>query len=296
MPADGVTKLPPDDILSFEDLYRIARQAVALGIDKIRVTGGEPLVRKGVIPFIARLAEIVGVREIVLTTNGLLLRENAAALRRAGVNRLNVSLDSLNAETFAFITRGGNLQDVLDGLVAAEQAGFPPPKIHTVVMRGANDKEPPDFVDLAARKAYTVRFIEYMPTAAAEEWKSVYVPGHEVLDTIRARFSLEPIKRSDLSAPARYFRVKGTDALVGIITPVSHQFCNHCNRIRITATGLAKGCLFSTHSANLKPFLAAGDDALRQALRTIVLEKEPSHRLLQPQAMAPSVAMAQIGG
>lgn len=296
MPANGVPKLPHGDILSFEDLHRIASQAALLGIEKIRVTGGEPLVRKGVVEFIEKLSTIVRIKEIVLTTNGLLLGTMAADLRRAGVHRLNVSLDSLRPETFAHITRGGDLQTVLDGLDAAEQAGFPPPKINMVVMRGVNDGEIADFAALAVRKAYTVRFIEYMPMVAASNWQAAYISGDEVLERIKPRFTLEPIDSADPAAPARYYRIANTAARVGIISPISHDFCNRCNRIRVTAAGLAKGCLFSTRSTDLKPVLRAGDQVLREALESIVAHKEPRHRLLEAQPVFPITAMAQIGG
>jgi GTP 3',8-cyclase len=296
MPPEGIPKLTHSDILSYEDLHRVARQAVCLGLDKIRITGGEPLVRKGVVGFLEKLATIPGLTELVLSTNGVLLRHMAQNLRRAGVQRLNVSLDSLKPETFARITRGGNLQQVLDGLDAAEQAGFPPVKINMVVMRGINDGEVLDFAALTLRKACTVRFIEYMPTMLDSEWRSLWVPGRELLERIEWRYPLRPLDVTDRAGPARNFRIAGAAGTLGVITPISHHFCDRCNRIRITATGMAKGCLFAGHGVDLKPYLRAGDAVLREVLRQVVTRKPVWHNLLAAQSVPAPFAMAQIGG
>jgi len=296
MPAEGIPRLLHEDILSYEDLHRIASQAIALGFEKIRITGGEPLVRKGVVGFLQKLATIPGLSELVLTTNGLLLREMAAELRQAGVQRLNVSLDSLNPETFARITRGGDLKQVLDGLEAAEQAGFSPLKLNVVVLRGMNDDEILDFVALALNKALTVRFIEYMPTINGPNWTKLWVSGKEILERIERRYKLQPLDLADRAGPARSFRIAGTDGTVGVISPMSGHFCTQCNRIRITSTGLAKGCLFADSGVDMKPYLRASDDILREALREIVTSKPAQHHLeSSPQAHA-SFCMAQIGG
>jgi cyclic pyranopterin phosphate synthase len=296
MPPEGIPKLSHNDILTYEDLHRIACQAVELGLDKIRITGGEPLVRKGVVSFLEKLATIPGLTELVLTTNGVLLRQMARDLRRAGVQRLNVSLDSLKPETFAQITRGGDLQQVLDGLDAAEQAGFPPVKINMVVMRGINDDEVLDFAELTIRKAYTVRFIEYMPTMLASDWRSLWVPGRELLERIERRHALQPLGIADRAGPARNFRIAGAAGTLGVITPISHHFCDRCNRIRVTATGMAKGCLFANDAVDLEPYLRAGDEALRAVLLQVVTRKPMSHNLLAAQPSHSPFAMAQIGG
>ncbi|MFB3812984.1 MAG: GTP 3',8-cyclase MoaA [Terriglobales bacterium] len=296
MPASGVPKLCHSEILSYEDLYRIACESVALGIEKIRITGGEPLVRRGLVGFVERVASLAGVREVVLTTNGLLLKENALGLRAAGVRRLNVSLDSLKPETFAAITRGGELWRVLDGIAAAEDAGFPPVKLNMVVMRGVNDNEILDFAALTLVKPYTVRFIEYMPTAAARDWKALCVPGSEVLERIRRHYALAPLDSSELAGPAKNYSIPGSLGAIGIITPMSCHFCDNCNRIRVTASGLAKGCLFSTQGIDLKPHLRhANNDSLREILRQIVTNKPVRHELLSAGNHS-FVAMSQIGG
>lgn len=296
MPAGGIHKLNHSDILSFEDLHRLARIAVGLGLDKIRVTGGEPLVRKGVVGFLRQLAAIPGLTELVLSTNGMLLPEMAKELRRAGVQRLNISLDSLRPEVFAQITRGGNLQQVLDGLAASEDAGFPPPKINVVVMRGVNDDEVLDFAALTLRTAYTVRFIEYMPTMMDPDWRSMWVPAHEVMARIQQRYLLQSIEVADRAGPARIFRITGALGTLGIISSISHCFCDRCNRIRITATGLAKGCLFAADAVDLKPSLRAGDHVVRATLRRIVTSKPARHGLRAPQPQNKPFSMAQIGG
>jgi len=295
MPPEGIPSLPHENILSYEDLHRIACQAVTLGFEKIRVTGGEPLVRKGIVGFLQELASIPGLAELVLTTNGVLLRPMAEGLRRAGVQRLNVSLDSLKPENFARITHGGDLTRVLDGLEAARQAGFPL-KLNVVVLRGMNDDEILDFVALALNKALTVRFIEYMPTINRPNWTKLWVSGSEILERIERRYKLQPLDLADRAGPARSFRVAGTDGTVGVISPMSGHFCTQCNRIRITSMGLAKGCLFADSGVDMKPYLRASDDILREALHKIVTSKPAQHHLeSSPQAHA-SFCMAQIGG
>jgi cyclic pyranopterin phosphate synthase len=294
MPAEGIPKLQHGELLSYEELYRVASEAVALGIEKIRLTGGEPLVRKGLVDFAGRLAALPGLKELVLTTNGLLLAELAPALRRAGIQRLNISLDSLRPATFAAITRGGELQKVLDGLAAAEAAGFAPPKINMVVMRGINDDELLDFAALTVDRPYTVRFIEQMPTLNEAGWDSRCLAGSEIIDRISQRYSLVPLVSTEMAGPARNFKISGAAGAIGIITPISGHFCASCNRVRVSASGLAKGCLFSNEAVDLKPHLQAADGVrLREVLQRIITGKPGRHRLAEDQ---PAVAMSRIGG
>lgn len=296
MPAEGVDKLPRADILSYDELFRIARAAVALGIEKIRVTGGEPLVRKGITGFLARLADIHGLRQLVLTTNALSLEEMAVDLRSAGVQRLNISLDSLRPEVFARITRGGDLSRVLAGIAAAERSGFPV-KINMVVMRGVNDAEVVDFASLAIDKPYTVRFIEYMPAIKENDWHSLTVPSQEILDRIGLKYNCRPIDRKDLAGPAREYRIEGGAGTIGIITPISGHFCGNCNRIRVTSRGIARGCLFSETETDLKPFLKTSDlRGLNEALRGIVTSKPGRHQITACHSGHSPFAMASIGG
>ena len=295
MPAGGIAKLSHGELLSYEQLLRVARESVALGIEKIRLTGGEPLVRKGVIGFVERLAAVPGLRELVLTTNGMLLGELALPLRQAGVQRLNISLDSLRSETFGSITRGGELLKVIRGIAAAEKAGFPPAKINMVVMRGVNDDELLDFAALTMQRGCTVRFIEYMPTIKEKGWDSLWVSGSEILQRISARYPLMPLVGTEMAGPARNFKIKGAAGAIGIITPVSGHFCDSCNRIRVTSSGFARGCLFSGEGIDLKPCLQSPDDgALRETLQEIIVGKPGRHQLAEDGHE--SFAMSQVGG
>ncbi len=297
MPAEGVEKLTHGETLTYEELYRIARIAVSLGIEKIRVTGGEPLVRKNVVGFLADLSAIDGLKELVLTTNGLRLRELAPELHRAGVRALNISLDSLKPETFATITRGGELAKVLDGIAAAEEAGFPPVKINVVVMRGVNDNEVLDFAALSVRRPYQIRFIEYMPTGIASGWSSAFVSGEEIFEHIRQVYPLSPLPdHGEAAGPARICRISGGMGTLGIISPVSSHFCESCNRIRITSSGAIKGCLFDNSETSLQPYLNGGDDELRAALLRVMMNKPARHHLREPESTITPFSMSQIGG
>jgi cyclic pyranopterin phosphate synthase len=296
MPAEGVKKLLRKDILSYDELFRIARETVTLGIEKIRITGGEPLVRREICGFLARLAGIPGLKQLVLTTNGLCLEEMAEELRSAGVQSLNISLDSLQPEAFASITRGGDLSRALAGIAAAEQRGFPV-KINMVVMRGVNDAEIVDFASLAIHKPYTVRFIEYMPVLREKNWRSLVIPGSEILARIGEHYTCFPVGRGELSGPAREYRIEGGAGTIGIITPISGHFCEECNRIRVTSTGIARGCLLSNTETDLKPYVRTFDEhGLREALRRIVANKPGMHRISAQQADHSPFSMARIGG
>ncbi len=295
MPADGVPKLSHGEMLSYEELLRVAREAVFLGIEKIRITGGEPLVRKGLVGFIEQLAAIPGLKELVLTTNGLLLREMALSLRRAGVQRLNISLDSLKPKTFAEITRGGELHRALDGIAAADEAGFPPVKINMVVMGGVNDNEVLDFAALTLQRACTVRFIEYMPINKEPGWASLSIAGSEILARIGSRYKLVPLVGTEMAGPARNFKIHGAAGAIGIITPISGHFCDSCNRIRVTAAGLVRSCLFAEEGVDLKEYLRSADDGkLQGILRRVVTGKPGRHHLANEEHAA--FAMSQIGG
>lgn len=296
MPVEGITKLHRKDILSYDELYSIAREAVSLGIEKIRVTGGEPLVRKGICAFLARLAGISGLKQLVLTTNGLRLEEMAEELRSAGVQRLNISLDSLKPEVFARITRGGDLSKVMAGIAAAEQCGFPV-KINMVVMRGINDSEIVDFASLAIHKPYTVRFIEFMPVIKEKNWQSLTVPGSEILARIGEQHTYCPADRGKLAGPALEYRIDGGVGTIGVITPISGHFCEGCNRIRVTSTGIARSCLLSDTETDLKPYIRTFDmHGLHEALRRIVTSKPGMHQLSARQADHSPFSMARIGG
>jgi cyclic pyranopterin phosphate synthase len=296
MPAEGVPKVTHDDILSYEELFLAANTAVSMGIEKIRVTGGEPLVRKGVVEFLARLSTISGLKQLVLTTNGLLLDEMAEDLRRAGVQRLNISLDSLLPETFKQITRCGDLARVKAGITAAERAGIPV-KINMVVMRGINDNEVLDFVRLTLEKPLAVRFIEYMPTIKEDNWQSLVVPGSEILDRIAKEFDFSILDQTALAGPSQNYRIAGARGSIGIITPLSGHFCDACNRIRMTSSGTVRSCLFSGREYDLKPFLRSKDvAAVKVALRRIIGAKPEKHQISCTEAEHQAFAMSSIGG
>jgi cyclic pyranopterin phosphate synthase len=296
-PAGGEKGPTTGEILSDDELLLLARTAVGLGIEKIRVTGGEPLVRNGIAGLLSRLAAIPGLKKLVLTTNGLHLKETAWALLRAGVESLNISLDSLRPDRFARITGGGDLRRVVEGIARAQECGFPHVKINTVVMRRINEDEIEEFAALTLDRPLRVRFIEYMPAAAADRTHGITVPGEEILDRLSRRYRLLPVGKEEMGGPARYFRIDGAAGAVGVITPVSCHFCGDCNRIRVTSSGVAKGCLFSLQDVDLKPFLRKGNtEGLRKALQDVVQGK-PDRHLLSPEGFGGEpFAMSAVGG
>jgi cyclic pyranopterin phosphate synthase len=297
MPPGGGARPEGGEFLSDEELLLIASMSVRLGIEKIRITGGEPLARKGIVELLSRFAAIPGLSKLVLTTNGLRLKEWAGDLRMAGVENLNISLDSLRPERFARITGGGDLQRVLEGIERAQECGFLRIKLNAVVMRGINEDEIEDLAALTLGSPLLVRFIEYMPAASGDRARGITVPGNEILDRLSRRYRLIPMEKEELGGPARYFRMEGGAGAVGVITPVSCHFCADCNRIRVTSNGVAKGCLFSREDVDLKPFLRGGDPAgLRKALLDVAWCK-PDHHLLSPDGFGGEpIAMSAVGG
>ena len=283
-------------ILPYDDLFRLARESVLLGIRKIRITGGEPLVRSGIVEFLERLSSMEGAAEVVLTTNGVLLKKLAAPLRQAGVKRLNISLDSLRAEVFTSITAGGDLSTVLAGIDAAQEAGFPPPQINVVVLRGINDGEVPAFAAFAASSQLSIRFIEYMPITGDTGWRSLYVSSDEVLEMLAREHRLTPVESMDGAGPARYFQLDEGPTKIGVISPISNHFCATCNRIRISSDGLARGCLLSEETTDLKPYLTNGDEAVREVLASIIRKKPLRHRVSEGWQASGWVPMSAIGG
>ena len=292
MPATGVPVCEHGDILRYEELLHIAEAAVGLGIEKVRITGGEPLIRKGVLDFLKQLGSLPGLTEMTLTTNGLLLEETAEQLKAVGVNRLNVSLDSLDPQAYAQITRGGDLKQVLAGLYAAEQAGLRL-KLNMVVMRGINDHEVEAFAALSQKHPWSVRFIEYMPTIREAAWKNRVISGGEILERLQQTFALSSISTSRLCGPAKPYRIDGAIGTVGIITPMSEHFCGSCNRIRVTAQGLAKSCLLSDQALDLRPALAQGPQSIREALVEVISGKNQQHHFEDEER---SFQMSGIGG
>ena len=288
--------LSHEDVLSYEQLYLLSRSAVALGIEKIRVTGGEPLVRKGIIQFLSRLSQLPNLKHLVLTTNGLNLPQMAGPLKAAGVQRLNISLDSLRPDVFSSITRRDLLGQVMAGIEAAEQVGLPI-KINMVVMRGINDAELGDFAAMTLEKNCSVRFIEYMPVIKEDGWKALFFSGEEVLSRIAEQYSFSPVVKSELSGPAREYKIAGAHGTIGVITALSGHFCQDCNRIRITASGKVKYCLFAKEEYDLKDVLATGDTlAVQKLLQQQIAFKPAMHRLNAKFLEHDKFSMASIGG
>ena len=270
MPAEGVPKLDHSQVLRYEEMEEIIAQAAALGITKVRVTGGEPLVRPGVADFCGRVAAIPGIREVSVTTNGVLLGAQASALKAAGVGRVNVSLDTLNEEKYRYITRGGDLNRVLEGIRAAMKAGLAPLKINAVLIGGFNDDEIEAFVNLTRDHPIQLRFIELMPLGpGAELGAGKSIPGERVLESVP---SLRP--EPEDGGVARLYRLPGGAGQVGLIAPVNRHFCASCNRLRLTAEGYLKPCL---HSGVEIPLRGLHGDALRQALEEGVRKKPQAH-------------------
>ena len=290
MPPEGVKKREHNQILSLEEIEEIAREAAAMGVRKIRLTGGEPLVRRGVLSLCRALRQIPELKELTLTTNGLLLPEMAADLKAAGVDRVNISLDSLDAEKYRRITRGGSLEEALAGIQAAKDAGLTPLKLNCVLIGGFNDNEISVLARLTEQEPVEVRFIELMPIGHTEEFgPEAYLPCEAVLDRLP---QLEPIERD--SGVAERYRLPGAAGTVGLIRPLSRCFCGRCDRIRLTADGCLKPCL---HSEEEIPLRGLHGQALRQRLEEAILHKPEQHGELS--ARSPSLAarnMNQIGG
>jgi cyclic pyranopterin phosphate synthase len=291
MPPEGVPPRSHDDILSYEELVAFARVAAECGISKVRITGGEPLVRHGCADFIGMLARTGGIADIALTTNGLLLPRYADDLRRNGLRRVNVSIDSLDPERYAALTRGGRLDDALAGLDAAFDAGFEPVKLNVLLLEGIED-ELDAFVRLTLDRAVHVRFIEFMPLDRRLVVDGHMVPAPHVLELLRARHVLEPVDGPYGHGPARYWAAPGAPGTIGFIAGVSEHFCESCNRLRLTADGRLRTCLFSGEETAVRQ-LIAHPDKLRAALEKAVSDKTYDRCR---EAHANHRAMSQIGG
>ena len=301
MPAEGLPWLKKAEILSYEEIERLARVAVGLGIEQIRLTGGEPLVRRDVPELVRMLRGIAGLRSLSLTTNGILLKQLAGPLAEAGLTRINVSLDSLVREKFARLTRRDQLQRVLEGLEELEKyPSIHPIKVNAVAMKDFSEEEALDFVRLARRKAYVVRWIEFMPLDADQIWrKEDILTGGELKAIIEAEYGpLVPITTGDPSETARRYTFSDGMGEIGFINPVSEPFCSTCDRIRLTADGQLRTCLFATEETDLRAVLRSGasDEALAQALREAVWHKELKHYIGDKRFRRANRSMSMIGG
>jgi GTP 3',8-cyclase len=302
-PAPTRLPLPPlkprAQILTFEEIERLVTIAVNLGVQKIRLTGGEPLLRQDLEQLVARISCLPGVKDLAMTTNGFLFSRKAEALRKAGLQRISFSMDSLDRENFRKMTGRDGLAELLKAIDLARELGFSPIKVNAVVIRGLNDHELEALTEFAIKNALAFRFIEFMPLDSSRTWlKDLVVPGREILERLKQRFDLVPIESPNKAETARRWRIAGTDAEVGMIAPVTEPFCGHCNRLRLTADGKLRTCLFSLHEHDLKGPMRAGasDDDLRERLREAVLQKEPRHYIGEAKFVQPERTMSCIGG
>jgi len=299
MPAEGLEWLPRDEVLSYEEIARLVKIMAAMGVDEVRLTGGEPLVRRDLPTLVGLLAETPGVDDLSLTTNGVLLDRLAAPLVEAGLRRLNVSLDSLSHVRFAEITRRDALDQVLRGLEAAEaHPELRPIKVNCIGIKGFTETEVPALAELARRKPYVVRFIEFMPLDADEAWSGDQVlTGAEIRAIVEEHWPLVELPAKASSTAKRYAFADGAGEL-GFVNPVSEPFCSSCDRIRLTADGRLRTCLFSRRDWDLKEPLRSGasDDELARLVRNAVAHKELKHRIGDPGFVRANRSMSQIGG
>src|SRR5438034_3584828 len=300
-PATPITRewKPRSQILTFEEIERVVRLAVELGIQKVRVTGGEPLLRQGLETLVARLARIAGVTDLAMTTNGFLFPQKGHALREAGLQRVSFSLDSLDPANFKKITGRDGLRSVLASIDLAQELGLHPVKVNAVVIRGLNDQEIEALAGFARQKNLSFRFIEFMPLDSGRAWqKELVVPGRDILQRLEASFDLRPVRSSNLSETAKRWSFADGRGEIGIIAPVSEPFCGHCNRLRLTADGKIRTCLFSVVEHDLRSRLRQGasDAEIGEYLKEVVLQKEARHHIGEPDFVPASRSMSCIGG
>ena len=298
MPQSGVKLFGHKEILTYEEIARVAGIAASLGVRKIRITGGEPLVRKNISCLIASLKAIKGIEDISLTTNGILLDKHARELADSGLSRVNVSLDTLRPDRYREITRGGDFSLVLKGIHAAEEAGLLPVKINMVPIRHLNDDEIPAFARMTLTTPRHVRFIEFMPIGSRDLWSDErYISTNELKKTVEKIGPLIPV-RFRKTGPARYFRFDGAPGVTGFISALTHHFCGDCNRLRLTADGKLRPCLFSETEIDLKPALRkqSSDRELERLLRLAIEIKPEGHKIDQRDDLASLKNMSRIGG
>jgi cyclic pyranopterin phosphate synthase len=299
MPEEGLPWLRRDEILSYEEIAEVVRVMAGVGLRKIRITGGEPLVRRDLPALVRMIRAVPQIEDVALSTNAVLLEEHADELRDAGVDRLNVSLDSLRPERIDAISRrAGSAEAIFRGLAAAERVGFAPIKVNCVVMRGRNDDEVADFAAITRERPWHVRFIEVMPTGdnlgvSADE----FVSSDEMLENVRRIGDLQPVRGPAGNGPARYFALPGAVGTVGVITPMSHNYCERCNRMRLTADGQLRPCLFGHIQTNLRDPLRAGEP-LEPLIRHTLAIKPERHWLVQGSDTGSGGlrALSQVGG
>jgi cyclic pyranopterin phosphate synthase len=301
MPEEGLDWLAKPELLTDDEIVRLVSIAVTqLGVDEIRFTGGEPLLRRGLVGIVTRTTQLHPRPEVSLTTNGIGLARQAEALKEAGLDRVNVSLDTIRPDTFQTLTRRDRLQDVLRGLEAAHNAGLAPVKVNAVLMRGVNDDQAPELLQFCLDHGYELRFIEQMPLDAQHGWsRDTMITADEILDRLADRFDLQPTDAASRgSAPAESFTVRGGPATVGIIASVTRPFCGDCDRVRLTADGQVRDCLFARTESDLRTALRAGadDEELADRWRRAMRGKLPGHGIADPSFLQPARPMSAIGG
>lgn len=299
MPEEGVSLKKHREILSLEDIEYLVGIGSQLGIKKIRITGGEPLIRRNVTDLVSCLARNELIDDIAITTNGLLFSDMAADLKKAGLHRVNISLDTLKADRFRFITRGGDVGLALKGIKKALDEGFHPVKVNTVVIRGFNEDEILDFCRLACEQSVHVRFIEFMPVGEIKYWqRERLVSCHEIRTVIEKRYSLQPGKVSRGNGPAKYFQIEGGKGSVGFISPMSNHFCHECNRLRLTADGRLRACLYNVQETNLKQALEKGlsEDEIKNLFIEVIKNKPERHSMCDRAWGHKDRKMFEIGG
>ncbi len=299
MPEEGIPLLSHEEILSYEEILRIVRVFAREGISKVRLTGGEPLVRKGIVDFVSSLSRIEGINDLSLTTNGILLKEHAQALRRAGLKRINISLDSLRRDRFREITRRDDYERVWEGIMEALKVSFSPTKINMVAMRGINDDEIESFARLTLRLPLAIRYIEYMPSGNGEEWsESAIVTIPEITHRLERIGRLIPVPSDPWDGPALRFRLEGAVGEIGLIGPVSNHFCGECNRLRLTPDGKIRTCLFSDEEIDVRELLRKGgtDRDLRDRLFLAIQKKPERHPINTHRFRKCQRNMSAIGG
>lgn len=281
MPSEGLVPMKHKDILSYEEIVRILQIAVRIGVRKVRITGGEPLIRKNVSYLISLIRNIDNIDDLSLTTNGITLAGCAQDIAGAGLKRINISLDSLRAERYREMTRGGDLDAVLKGIDSAERAGLVPVKINMVPIRGFNDDEIGDFAQLTMKAPYQVRFIEFMPFGKENMWKPEYfISAEDIKSRVEKIGKLHPV-RLRRSGPARYYAFDGAAGVIGFISPLSNHFCGKCNRLRLTADGKLRPCLFSETEIDIKTALRhdAPDDEIERLIKLAIQVKPEGHNM-----------------
>ena len=299
MPEEGMQWMERGLLLTYEEITRLVSIAARLGVSRVRLTGGEPLMRNDLRVLVQMIREIRDIKEIALTTNGYFLKEHAGALKQAGLDRINISLDSLDPVTFTGMVRRSHFEQVWEGIEEAERVGLAPIKLNVVLLRGVNDGEILEFAELARHRACIVRFIEFMPIGKDDGWSvEKVVTTEEVLETIQARHQLVPVAHSDRKAPADRFIFAEGKGEIGFISSVSRPFCSDCDRVRVTSDGKFRTCLFSLKETDLRAMLRDGatDDQIAGALVAAVRMKEEGHLINRPGFVRPARTMSQIGG